>query len=97
VDTGAIDHMTSSTIELINYKPREGNIGITMADGSMCKAVGRGDMECSSLQLKSVLYVTDLKCNLISVSKITRDSNCSIIFLPLVVNFRICHREGCWQ
>lgn len=78
----------SSTIGLINYKPWEENVGITVADGSMCKAVGQVDIEFSSLKLKLVLYVLDLKCNLLSISKITKDSNCSIIFSPSCCEFQ---------
>ena len=82
VDSGASDHMTSFTIKFMNYKPCKESIGIVVANGSMCKAAGRGDMKSSGLKLNSVLYVPNLKCNLLSVSKITNDLNCSVTFFP---------------
>ena len=64
MEPGASDHMISSITRLVNYKPCKENIGITVADGLMCKAEGRGDMEFSGSKLKLILYVSDLKCNL---------------------------------
>jgi len=69
VDTCVSDHMTSSKIGFDNYQPCKKNVGITVADGSMCTATGKGDMELNGLKLNSVLHVPNLQCNLLSVSK----------------------------
>lgn len=47
VDTGASNHMTSSSTGISNYKPCKENVGITLADGFVCTAeVERKTGEC---------------------------------------------------
>ena len=54
---------------------------ITLTNGSQTMAKGIGSA-CllPSVPLTSVLYVPDCSFNLISISKLTRDLNCSITF-----------------
>ena len=52
-----------------------------MADGSFSSIVGKGSVQISPiLFLKSVLHVPNLSYNLLSIGKLTKDLNCSVIF-----------------
>ena len=53
-----------------------------MVDGSMSIVKGHGSVCVAGLQLKIVPYVPNLTCNLLSVSKLTRDMDCAVTFLP---------------
>ena len=88
VDTGDSNHMTSSKIGFDNYQSCKKNVGIIVADGSMCTTTRRWDMKLNGLKLNSVLYVPNLLCNLFSVSKLTKDLNCSVTFLPFCCKFQ---------
>ena len=80
VDTGAIDYMTGSLKLLSNFEPSGQGIAVIMADGTTSMAKGRGTAYISGLVLQSVLYVPNLTCNLLSVSKIKREKDCALIF-----------------
>lgn len=82
VDTGASDHMTGSLCGMMDYKRCEKNIRVTMADGAISHVEGEGSVYLDGLLLKSVLYVPSLKCNLLSISKATRDMHCKVTFSP---------------
>lgn len=43
---------------------------------------------CSDIILKSVFHVPSLTCNLLSVSKLTKDNNCVDRFLPFSYLFQ---------
>ena len=87
MDTGVSDHMISSNTGFNNYQPCKENVGITIADESMCTTTKRGDMELNGLKLNSVLYVPNLQCNLLSVSKLTKDLNYLVTFFPSCCKF----------
>ena len=53
-----------------------------MADGTISHAKGEGSIYLNGLWLKSVLFVPNLRCNLRSISKLTRDQNYKVIFTP---------------
>lgn len=53
-----------------------------LADGNTSVVMGEGDISTGGLKLKTFLYVPNLKCNLLSVSKLTQDMDCIITFLP---------------
>ena len=81
VDSGAFDHMTSESTLFSSYSPCAGNQKIKIADGSFSAIAGKGSVVLSPvLTLKNVLHVPNLSCNLMSVSKLTQDTNCQIIF-----------------
>jgi len=44
--------------------------------------MGEGNISIGGLKLKAVLYVPNLKCNLLFVSKLTQDMDCIVTFLP---------------
>ena len=83
IDSGASDHMTGSARFFSNYTPCAGNKRVSTADGNECPIAGQGLIPLtSSLSLNSALHVPKLTCNLISITKLTKDLNCSLTFFP---------------
>lgn len=81
IDSGAFDHMTSSFKLFQSYTPCPGNKKVKVADGSFFPIAGKCFIQISDIiNLKSVLHVPKLTCNLLSVSKLSKDSNCSVNF-----------------
>ena len=81
VDSGASDHMTGNATLFNTYSPNSGNLMVRIADGSLSKVAGIGSVTITNdLTLKSVLLVPNLTCNLLSISKLTKDLNCITIF-----------------
>ena len=72
--------MTSSLCGMMDYKCREKNIKVTMVDDTISQVEGEGLVYLDGLWLKSVLYVPSLKCNMLSISKATRDMHCKVNF-----------------
>ena len=81
IDSGASDHMTSFSHLFHTYTPCSGHKKVRIADGSYSPIAGNGLINLSkTISLKNVLHVPKLTCNLLSVSKLSRDSNCRVIF-----------------
>ena len=82
VDYGASDHMTGDRSLFSSYSLCFSNLTIRIADGSCSKVAGTGTVYISpTLILKSVLFVPNLDCNLISMHKLNRDLNCETKFV----------------
>lgn len=88
VDIGASDHVTGSIDTLSTYGACDRNINISVGNGIVSLAIGQGTAYLSNLKLKSVLYVPKLKCNLLSISKVTKDMNCGVTFFPFHCEFQ---------
>lgn len=88
VDTSASNYMTSFSIGISNYKPCKQKVRIILADGSVCTTTEIRDLEVNALNLNFVLNVPNVNCNLILISKITRDLNCFITFFPSCYKFQ---------
>ncbi|CAN1305751.1 Copia protein [Linum perenne] len=73
--------MTGDISIIQNLQPYPKNAGVRIADGTLApiKGVGRVYVN-SSLTLFPVLYVPQLRCNLVSVSQITQDLKCAVVF-----------------
>ena len=81
IDSRASDHMTNSSNMFESYSPCPGNKRVTIANGNFSPIAGKCLIKISEgIDLKSVLHVPKLTCNLLSVSKLSRDSNCCVIF-----------------
>ena len=77
MDSGATDHMTGDARVFSTFEPCQGNYNVKIADGSLSKVTGCGTVIISNtLTLQSVLYVPNLDCNLLSISKLTYDEKC---------------------
>ncbi|XP_073280573.1 uncharacterized protein [Primulina huaijiensis] len=76
IDTGASNHMTGS---LKNMSELRGVSGcpVGLPDGQYAAATKEGSVKLDeNLELKNVLYVPRLNCNLISVSQLIDESDC---------------------
>ena len=81
VDSGASDHMTGDITLFQAYSPCTSHSAIRIADGSFSAVAGTGSIELTKdIHLSTVLYVPKLDCNLLSISKLTRDLNCMTKF-----------------
>ncbi|OIT04225.1 hypothetical protein A4A49_65313, partial [Nicotiana attenuata] len=91
VDSGAIHHIFStldlmSDVSKITDKEKE---KVTLPNGGCAKIEHTGSSFLSAFdKLKNVLHVPDFKFNLMSVSKLTRDLSCAVIFLPELCVFQ---------
>ena len=87
VDSGASDHMTGDATIFSTYSPCPNNLTVRIADGSLSKVAGTGSVVLSrDLTLNSVLLVPNLDCNLLSISKLTKEKRC-------ITNFSSTHCE----
>ncbi|XP_071921403.1 uncharacterized protein [Coffea arabica] len=71
-DTGASHHMTGEETAFVEF---QGILPcpVKMPNGEYVMAIGEGTVLVGKLSLKGVLYVPEIRCNLISVSKLARD------------------------
>ncbi|KAL3520220.1 hypothetical protein ACH5RR_018369 [Cinchona calisaya] len=89
VDSGASDHMTGDVSLFHKYTPTQENSTIKTADGTLSQVTGTGSIFISKdLILNSVLYVPNLDCNLLSISKLTRPHNCVAKFSANLCEFQ---------
>ena len=89
VDLGASNNMTGDINTSSKYFPCHDNSTVRIADGTHSEVAGKGSMIISrDIILKDVLYVPKLDCNLLSISKLTRDLNCITKFHPSSCEFQ---------
>ncbi|EXB70633.1 hypothetical protein L484_023818 [Morus notabilis] len=90
VDSGASDHMTGDITMFHHYRPCQDNLTIKIADGSLAKVAGTGSIILSeTLELKTILHVPNLYCNLLSVSKLSQEINCVAKFSSDLCEFQV--------
>ena len=81
VDSSASNHASLFSY----YSPCFGDFTIRIADGSLPKVAGtRSVVVSKDIIFKSILYVPNLDCNILSASKITRDLKCVTKFFSHV-------------
>lgn len=56
-------------------------------DVSISKAIDVGNVHLSNMTLQFVLHVPNIWCNLILVSKLTKDLHCALTAFLIPVNF----------
>ena len=78
IDSGASDHMTSSFSFFASYAPIYCNRKIRTADGSFTSIIGKGTIP-STTKLSCILSFM-FACNLLSVSKVSKYTNCRVVF-----------------
>ena len=82
IDSGAIDHITSSPTLLVNSSKNTRLPPVAMpSKHAPITSIGNLPLN-SNITLKNVLGVPSFKVDLMSVSRGTRDLNCSITFFP---------------
>lgn len=83
IDSGASDHMSGSSNLFSEYNPSSGQEKVCIVDGTMSSVSGKGSIHAtSSLPLSSVFHVPNFGVNLLSLSRVTCDLNCSVTFFP---------------
>ena len=83
IDSGASDHMTVQSNLFSSYTPYTGPDKVKIADDIFSSISGKCLMHItSSFSLSSVLHVPSFVANVLSISHLTRDSNCSVTFFP---------------
>jgi len=81
IDTGATDHMTSLSSCLSKMRENGNNCCIKLPNGDQVFVAQIGDVHLSNdLTLVDTLVVPEFHYNLMSVSKLCRDSKCLAIF-----------------
>ncbi|KAG8497017.1 hypothetical protein CXB51_008247 [Gossypium anomalum] len=74
LDSGASDHMTGNSTLFHTYTPCHDKSRIRIADGSYSPVAGVGEVQITeNFFLDKVLHVPNLSCNLLSISKLTKD------------------------
>nr|CAN74438.1 hypothetical protein VITISV_022954 [Vitis vinifera] len=82
IDSSATNHMTGNHKTFSTFRTHSAP-PVTVADGSTYEIKGSGTVKpTSSITLSSVLNLPNLAFNLISVSKLTKNLNCSVSFFP---------------
>uniref|UniRef100_A0A803NB71 Retrotransposon gag domain-containing protein n=1 Tax=Chenopodium quinoa TaxID=63459 RepID=A0A803NB71_CHEQI len=81
LDSGATDHMTSDLSSLSNLTAAKNLSRIVLPTGTSSVVSHTGNAELkNSIVLKNVLVVPNFKYNLLSVPKLTKDSQCEVNF-----------------
>ncbi|KAF3772837.1 Retrovirus-related Pol polyprotein from transposon TNT 1-94 [Nymphaea thermarum] len=81
VDSRATHHMTGDPKMFQEYKLSSGQQRVSMADGSSISVAGKGNLSLlNKYLLHNALHVPNIPVNLLSVSSITKERNCNLIF-----------------
>ena len=90
IDSGASNHMTGNSRNLKEQHNVEACVvGLPKGEEVHANKEGTVILE-GGLKLKNVLYVPKLRCNLISVSQLTDDVNCLVLFTN-----KLCVMQDC--
>ncbi|XP_019084351.1 PREDICTED: uncharacterized protein LOC104709770 [Camelina sativa] len=92
MDSGATHHLTSDLANLSLHQPCTGGEEVQIADGSGLKITHTGSTSLPtssrSLDLKDILYVLDVRKNLISVFRLCNTNQVSVHFYPALFQVR---------
>ena len=81
--------MTNLSHLFISYTPCSGNKKVNISYGSLSSISMQGSIRLSNkIVLQSILYVPKLSCNLLSVSCLSKDSNCLVVFCASLCEFQ---------
>ena len=80
LDSGASSHMAGD-VSLLNKVEKIPHVAIGLSNGTYTMARGQGLVALEqAVELKNVLYVPRLNCNLVSISKLCKQLNCSVTY-----------------
>ncbi|KAF5812650.1 putative RNA-directed DNA polymerase [Helianthus annuus] len=83
VDSGATEHTTYLGDILENKRKNNHELPITIPNGDAIPVKGKGDYTLpGGVKIKGILHVPDFTCNLLSVSRLAKDLQCSVTFYP---------------
>lgn len=81
VDSGASDHMVSSTGSVSNFEPYGGDSSMQFGNSNTLRISSIGSSKIANgIHLRDVLLVPRLTKNLLSISKLTRDNPVDVLF-----------------
>jgi hypothetical protein len=80
--------MTWDQNKLENIIPTAESQHVIVANGDKVKIEGLGTTKFFRKDVNNILYLPDFNSNLLSISKITQDLNCKVIFSPHKVIFQ---------
>ena len=81
IDSGTSSHICTSISQFISFLVIKKNIFVQLPDGSQAPVKHIGTIRCSpSLILTNVFHIPSFKFNLLSVSQLTKSSNCDVTF-----------------
>jgi len=83
--------MSSITQKFVSLNMSTVHPSVKIVDGTYSSVLGNGVVQATpSLTLSDVLYVPHFPISLLSISQLTKQNNCKIIFFLLIVCFRTC-------
>ena len=83
VDSGCTEYITYLAEWLENLKASTCEPSIMIPNGDSIPVMGKGSCRLpNGREIKAVLHFLKFKCNLLSVSRLTKDHQCAVIFLP---------------
>ncbi|CAH9125480.1 unnamed protein product [Cuscuta epithymum] len=81
IDSGASEHITCDSVNLFNISTRSSEPGVRIPNGELVPVTAVGSLYLSNgFYLRRVLYVPQFQCNLLSVSRLTSELNCTLTF-----------------
>ena len=86
IDFGATDHMTSNSSFFTTFQSHPSTSTVTLADGSTSCVLGSKTIHLNPLiTLTYIMSLSEFSFNLISMSKLTRMLNFSILIFLIIV------------
>lgn len=83
VDSGCTEHITSTPNLLTNKSTTHFEPPVIIPNGDAIPVEGKGDCTISGrVKINGVLCVPAFKCNLLLVSRVTKDLQCAVTFFP---------------
>ncbi|GAU12277.1 hypothetical protein TSUD_141850 [Trifolium subterraneum] len=82
VDSGATHHITNDLDNLALHHPYTGPDSLFMGNGSGLNITHSGTLLLNDLSLSNALCVPSMKQKIISVSKLTQQTNSAVVFMP---------------
>ncbi|KAJ0800174.1 putative RNA-directed DNA polymerase [Helianthus annuus] len=83
IDSGCTEYITHLQNILINEKAAPFEGPVLIPNGESIPVKGKGEYVLpGGAKVKNVLYIPDFKCNLLSVSRLSRDLQCVVSFFP---------------
>lgn len=82
VDSGGTEHITCNQRLLKNVTKNTFEPPVIIPNGDFINVNGRGDLKLqNNINIDKVLHIPAFNCNLLSVSRLTKDLQCIITFL----------------
>lgn len=83
VDSGCTEHMTHRAYILEGKVVTINEAPVTIPNGETIPVEGKASHTLQNgTKVKGVLHVPKFTCNLLSISKLTKDLKCSVTFFP---------------